>query len=136
MVQEAGIKGGIVNDHLGALHKLDEFVGYRRKRRLVRQKLVRQTMDGHSAFANFTPRVQVRMKIPTGTLTSVQLDAADFDDSVAGTKVESGCFSIKDDAAHSSLFRSVRSRSCDGNRLEPAFVSPGIDFKRRITIAM
>ena len=136
MVQEAGIKRGIVNDHFGALHKLDEFVGYRSKRRLVRQKLVRQTMDGQSAFADFASRIQIRMKVPTSSLTTVQLNTANFDDSITNTKIEPGCFSIKNNTAHDSLFRSERSRSSEGSRHEPAFMSPGVDFKRRITIAM
>jgi hypothetical protein len=100
MVQEAGIEGGIVNDHFGALHKLDEFVGYRRKRGLVRQKPVTQAVDRRGASADFSPRVQIRMEMPACPLSAKHLDAADFDDTVAGTEVEAGGFSVEHDAAH------------------------------------
>jgi hypothetical protein len=42
------------------------------------------------------------MKIISGQTPIEQFDASDFNDAVTGTRIETGCFSIEDDLAHSA----------------------------------
>ncbi len=87
MVEESGIKGGVVNHQFGALHEIDELSGNCGEAWLVGQKLGGESVDRRGTSADFPFGVQIRMEMSAGAAAALHFNATDFNNTVAGTKV-------------------------------------------------
>ena len=89
-----------MDDQLGILNKVQEFLTDLCKLWLVRQKLITKTMHfervlGHAAF-----RIDVFMERPACWHMPGEFYRANLDNAVAGLGIKTGCFCIKNDLTH------------------------------------
>jgi hypothetical protein len=101
-----------VDDDLGALHEFAQFVDDLVELRLIAEELGGQAVDGQCRFVRIPLGVDVAVEVVAGQLAVEDLDAADLDDAVAGTRIQACGFGIEDDLAYAR----VDSKSVGKNR--------------------
>ncbi|MNN55448.1 hypothetical protein D3C81_1703230 [compost metagenome] len=85
-----------MDDQLGAVDELEEFVGDVTEALLVLQELVGDAVHRDGALVHFPVRLQVDVEVPAGKATPIQLDAANLDDPVTVGDRHAGGFGIQD----------------------------------------
>lgn len=95
VIQEADIKGGVVDNELSPFDEAEEITGNVLKMRLVGQKLLAETMDFNRASVNLSLGVEIYVKMVSAELPIKQFDAADFNDPVTLSRVKSRCFGVE-----------------------------------------
>src|SRR5690554_3626766 len=102
MLDEADVKGSIMNDQLGTTNKLPESIRYILEQRLVDQKLVGDAVYADGLGLDFTFGIDV-LVIRTPREASVdELNGTDLDQAVPFPRVDTRGFGIQNDLAHLS----------------------------------
>ncbi|MCY1428738.1 hypothetical protein D9M71_446340 [compost metagenome] len=96
VIDEADVERCVMDDQLGAVDELEEFVGDLTEARLVLEELVGDAVHRDGALVHFPIRLQVDVEVPAGKATPIQLDAANLDDPVTVGDRHAGGFGIQD----------------------------------------
>lgn len=99
-IDEADVERGVVDHQRGVADELQKLVGdlveqWFRRQEFGRQSVHRERFRRHVPF-----RVDVDVKGLPRRHAVEDLDAADFDESVAAERIEAGRFGVEDDFAH------------------------------------
>ena len=92
-----------MNDELGAAEVVDQLLRDCRELGLVAQELVADAMHLERVFVAVALGVEIEMAVVAGELASHELDAADFDDTVARFCRKAGGFGVQYDLAHRAI---------------------------------
>ena len=99
-VEEGKVERRVVDDDLRAGDVVAQFVGDFREFRLIAEEFGGQAVNRQRTLFRVAFRVDVAMKVIAGQSAVHDLDAADFDDAVAGTRVQACGFGIENDLSH------------------------------------
>ena len=95
-----------MNDQIRALNEIAQLVGDLRELRLVAQEFGGESVDGECARIAVAFRIYVEVQVVAREPAVHQLDAADFNNAVAGARIQAGGFGIEDELTHVGLARS------------------------------
>ena len=99
-VEEGDVEGGVVDDELDAGDEVEQLRGDVLEFRLVAQELAGKAVDLKRARVALAPGVAVAVKIVAGEAAIDELDAGDFDDTVAQFGLQSRRLGVEDYLAH------------------------------------
>jgi hypothetical protein len=100
-VKKPEIKGRVVNNQLGAIHKRQKVTGNTGEYGFISEKGCRNAVNLDRSGVNVPLGIDVAMEVSPGKLPVLQLDTADLDNTVALTHFQPGCFRIQYNLSHS-----------------------------------
>lgn len=99
-IEEAEIERGVVSDEGRILDELEQLFRFVGKTRLVGKEVGTETVNGLGFGRHVAFRIEIGVKVPPRLDPVVDLNASDFDHSVAAGGVEARGFRIKHDFPH------------------------------------
>ena len=98
--EEADVERRVVDDQLGVADEIDELPRDLGEFRLVGEEGGRQPVDAEGGIRHLALGIDVAVEVAPRRDVVFKLDAADFDQAIAGQGIEAGGFGVEDDFTH------------------------------------